>query len=43
MSKKEKIIAVRVSNEEISLIKEKADKIGLGLSAYIRMLALKAD
>jgi len=34
-------ITVRVSKEELIIIKKKADKLGLGLSSYIRMLALK--
>ena len=38
---KDRNIMVRVSEDEFNIIKEKADKLGLSLSAYIRMLALK--
>ena len=39
--KKEKIITIRVSEEEYDLIIEKAVKLGLSISAYLRMLGLK--
>lgn len=38
--KKEKIITLRVSEEEYSILFNNAKKIGLSLSAYIRMCAL---
>ena len=39
--KKEKIITIRVSEQEYELIIEKAVKLGLSISAYLRMLGLK--
>ena len=41
MKNKDKNIVVRVTKEELDIIKEKGNKIGLSISAYLRMLALK--
>jgi predicted DNA binding CopG/RHH family protein len=41
MKNKDKIIAVRVTEEDLYLIKLKAKKLGLSISSYLRMLALK--
>lgn len=41
MKNKDKNIVVRVTKEELDIIKEKCNKIGLSISAYLRMLALK--
>ena len=38
--KKEKIITIRVSEQEYDLIIEKAVKLGLSISSYLRMLGL---
>jgi len=38
---KEKDILIRISSDLKEQIKEKAEKIGLNLSAYIRMLIIK--
>ena len=38
--KKEKIITLRVSEEELVLLNKECKKIGLSLSSYIRMCAL---
>jgi predicted DNA binding CopG/RHH family protein len=37
-SKRDRPIVVRVSKEEADLVEKEADKIGLSVSAYIRML-----
>lgn len=39
--RKEKIITIRVSEQEYDLIIEKAAKLGLSISSYLRMLGLK--
>lgn len=39
--KKKELIAVRVTEKEKELIQEKADKLGLSISSFVRMLALK--
>lgn len=36
-------INIRVSAEEYQIIKAKADKLGLTVSAYIRMIALNTE
>lgn len=41
MSNKTEVIAVRVTDSERKIIQEKADKLGLSISSYVRMLALK--
>lgn len=41
MENKDKNIIVRVTINELELIKEKAFKLGLSISAYLRMLGLK--
>lgn len=38
---KTKNVMVRVTEEEYNIIKAKAQKIGLSISAFLRMLALK--
>lgn len=40
MENKNKTIVVRVTNTELNLIKEKAFKLGLSISSYLRMLGL---
>lgn len=42
LNKKDKVIAVRLTKKEKEIIQEKSDKVGLSISSYIRMLALKA-
>lgn len=39
--KKKELIAVRVTEKEKELIQDKADKLGLSISSFVRMLALK--
>lgn len=39
--KKKELIAVRVTEKEKEVIQEKADKVGLSISSFVRMLALK--
>lgn len=41
MEKREKIVPVRISFKEEELIMEKANKIGLKLSTYLRLAALE--
>lgn len=41
MEKRDKIVPVRVSLKEEKIITEKADKIGLKLSTYLRLAALE--
>lgn len=41
MEKREKIVPVRLSSEEEELLIEKANKIGLKLSTYLRLSALE--
>ena len=41
MKNKNKIITVRITEEDLELIKLKASKLGLSISSYVRMLALK--
>ena len=41
MENKDKNIIVRVTINELEFIKEKAFKLGLSISAYLRMLGLK--
>lgn len=43
MDKREKIVPVRLSEEEEQLLIEKAKKVGLKLSTYLRLSALKND
>lgn len=43
MIKKEKIIGVRLNEKELKIIKEKAKKEGMFLSAYLREKALKSE
>jgi predicted DNA binding CopG/RHH family protein len=44
MSKlKEKIVPVRLSEEEVKIITEKAEKLGLKLSTYLRFKALQDE
>lgn len=38
---RQKQIVVRVNDEELKLIKKKADKLGLSISAFLRMIAKK--
>lgn len=38
---KDKNIIVRVTEEELEKIKEKAKKVGLSISSYLRMLGIK--
>ena len=40
-NKKKELIAVRVTEKEKETIQEKADKVGLSISSFVRMLALK--
>ena len=40
-NKKEKIVTVRLSEEEYSNLSKNSKEIGLNLSAYMRMCALK--
>lgn len=40
-NKKIELIAVRVTLSEKEVIQAKADKLGLSISSYVRMLALK--
>ena len=39
--KKKELIAVRVTEKEKESIQDKADKLGLSISSFVRMLALK--
>ena len=41
LAKKQEVIAVRVTPKEKETIQEKADKVGLSISSFVRMLALK--
>lgn len=41
MEKREKIVPVRLSKSEETVITEKANKIGLKLSTYLRLSALE--
>lgn len=41
LDKKQEVIAVRVTPKEKETIQEKADKVGLSISSFVRMLALK--
>ena len=41
LDKKQEVIAVRVTLKEKETIQEKADKVGLSISSFVRMLALK--
>ena len=41
MEKRDKIIPVRVSKEEEAILKEKAKKLGLKLSTFLRLSALE--
>ena len=41
LDKKQEVIAVRVTSKEKETIQEKADKVGLSISSFVRMLALK--
>lgn len=41
MENKTKNIITRVTEKELNIIKNKASNIGLSISAYLRMLALK--
>lgn len=41
MEKREKIVPVRLSLKEEEVITEKANKIGLKLSTYLRLAALE--
>lgn len=43
MKKKIKNIVVRVSEAEYETISQKADSLGLSISSYVRMLALKEE
>lgn len=43
MSKKDKTIVVRVSEEEYETISGKSNSLGLSISSYVRMLALKEE
>jgi predicted DNA binding CopG/RHH family protein len=43
MDKREKTIPVRVSLEEEKVIKEKADKMGLKASTYLRVAGLEKN
>lgn len=40
--KKDKNIVVRVTNEELEIIKEKAQEAGLSISSFLRTLGLKS-
>lgn len=39
--KKNKIVTIRISEEEYESILKKAIKLGLSISSYLRMLGLK--
>ena len=41
VDKKEKLVPVRLSLEEEKIITEKANKLGLKLSTYLRLAALE--
>lgn len=41
MEKRDKIVPVRISSEEEKILLEKANKIGLKLSTYLRLAALE--
>lgn len=41
MKNRNKIIPVRVSEKEYETIKEKAEKIGLKVSTFLRLVSLK--
>ena len=41
-NKKDKNIVVRVTNEELEIIKGKAQEAGLSISSFLRMLGLKS-
>ena len=41
MENKDKNIVVRVTENELKIIKKKSSILGLSISAYMRMLALK--
>ena len=41
MEKRKKNIVVRVTDKELVIIKEKADKAGLSISSYLRSLGLQ--
>ena len=41
LDKKQEVITVRVTPKEKETIQEKADKVGLSISSFVRMLALK--
>lgn len=43
MKNKNKIVAVRVTEEDLELIKLKSNKLGLSISSYLRMLALREN
>lgn len=43
MENKTKIVPVRLSEEEEIIIKEKADKLGLKLSTFLRFVALQYE
>ena len=40
--KKDKNIVVRVTNEELEIIKGKSQEVGLSISSFLRMLGLKS-
>ena len=40
--KKDKNIVVRVTNEDLEIIKEKAQEAGLSISSFLRMLGLNS-
>ncbi len=40
-SKRDKAVVVRMSKEEADLVEKEAEKIGLSVSAYVRMLIHK--
>jgi predicted DNA binding CopG/RHH family protein len=42
LAMREKLVSIRLTDGEHQRIKSQADKIGLELAAYLRMLALKA-
>lgn len=41
MEKREKVVPVRLSEEEYKILLEKAQKIGLKLSTYLRLASLE--
>jgi predicted DNA binding CopG/RHH family protein len=41
MEKRDKLVPVRLSSEEEKIITEKANKLGLKLSTYLRLSALE--